>query len=261
MADPVRSLEDQLRDLGAHLDTGPPPDVATAVLRRLRTEPAPLAVRARRRLVTLVSALLAAVLTAGLLAVPAVRAAVVDFLTLPGVVFDRESPQPPSPTATPDGPLGTAYQLNGRTSLAAARRALPDRALAPTGYGEPDEVYVTGGGGRRVVHLLWRASADLPALPGSNAGLYVSAFGAEATAFLGKTIRGAETEEVTVGGRPAVWIADEHGTLLFGDDGLPDFATQRQSGPALLVDRGGFTVRIESRLAKADAVELADSLR
>jgi hypothetical protein len=261
MDENARSLEDQLRDLGAHLDTGPPPDVATAVVRRLRTEPAPLAARARRRLVALVSAVLAAVLTAGLLAVPAVRAAVVDLFGLPGVIFDDKSDQPPPAGNAPAGALGNAYNLTGRTTLVAARSQLPDRVLVPPGPGAPDEVYVEGEGDRRVVHLLWRARPDLPALPGSNAGLYITTLGRDAEAFLLKMIRGVATENVTVGDRPAVWLADEHGTLLFGKDGLPDYSTDRRSGPALLVDRGDFTVRIESRLSKDEAIALAATLR
>jgi hypothetical protein len=257
----VDDLDERLRDLRTHLDTGPPPDVATTVVRRLRTEPAPLAVRARRRLVAVVAAAVAAMLTAGLLAVPAVRAAVVEFLSLPGVVFDRDRPQPPSPGATPAGPLGAAYGLNAPISFEEARRAAPERVLAPGGLGPPDEVYVTGGGRRRAFHLFWRATPQLPALPGSSAGLYLSVFGGEAEVMLQKMIGGVPAEELTVAGRPGVWLGTEHGTVLFGPDGLPDYSTERVAGPALLLDRGGFTIRIESHLSRADAVSLAESLR
>jgi hypothetical protein len=231
--------------------------VASAVVRRLRTEPAPLAARARRRLVAVVAAAVAALLTAGLLAVPAVRAAVVDLLSLPGVVFDRDRPQPPAPSAAPAGSLGAAYGLTTRVSLTDA----PDRVVAPASLGPPDEVYVTGTGGRQTWHLLWAANPDLPALPGSTAGLYLSVFGGAAEAMVQKLIGGVPTEELTVGGRPAIWIGAEHGTVLFGSDGLPDYRTERVAGPTLLVDRGGSTVRIESRLSRADAVALAESLR
>jgi len=256
-----RSLEEQLRDVGIHLDTGAPPDVAAGVVRRLRSAPAPLKLRARRRLVAVVSAVVAAVLTAGLLSVPAVRAAVVDLFSLPGVVFDRDRPQPPKPTATAIGPLGTAYQLTRPVTLDAARRELPGRVLTPPDLGAPDEVYVTGDGDRKAVHLLWHARPDLPALPGSTAGLYLSVFGQEVNAMLQKMIRAVPVEEVKVGDRLAVWIGAEHGTVLFGADGMPDYATERLAGPTLLVDRGGYTVRVESRLAKADAIRLAESLR
>jgi hypothetical protein len=255
-------MDERLRDLGSHLDTGPAPDVATAVLARIRTEPTPLAVRARRRLVRLVAAVLAAVLAAGLLAVPAVRAAVVDLLSLPGVVFERSSPQPPRPSATPaPGPLGTAYQLTGRIPLASARRDAPERTLVPGRFGEPDEVYVSGAGDDQAVHLLWRSRPGLAALPGSGTGLYVSVFGNQAEVYLQKMLGGVPTVDVDVDGRRGIWIGAEHGTLLFGDDGLPDFSTRRLAGPTLLVDYGRFTVRIESTLPKDDVLDLAGSLR
>lgn len=253
-------LESQLRELGEHLDTGPAPDVATQVVRRLRTEPAPLAIRARRRLVTLVAALLTAVLTAGLLAVPAVRAAVGELLSLPGVVFDRDEPLPPKRPAPP-GALGAAYQLTGRVTLADARRLAPGRTLVPAGVGDPDEVYVTGKDADVAVHLLWAARSGESALPGSRAGLYVTVFGAQADAYLQKMIRGVDSEEVTVDSRPAVWISEEHGTLQFGRDGLPDFSTSRRAGPTLLVDRGGMTLRIEADRPKAAMIDLATSAR
>ena len=258
-----RSLEEQLRDLGAHLDTGPSPEVATAVLRRLQDEPAPLVVRARRRLARLFTALLAAVLAAGLLAVPAVRAAVVDLITLPGVVFDRDTPQPRQPAgAAPTGPLGGAYELERPVSLAEARRVAGRRTLVPDRFGPPDEVYVAGTGSAQMVHLLWKAQRpELPELPGSAAGLYIMVFGNEAEARLQKMIFGVRTEEVRVDGRPGVWIGSPHATMLFGQDGLPDYSTRRAAGPALLVDYGGYTVRIEARVTKEDAVDLAESLR
>lgn len=246
-------LDGRLHDLRTHLDTGPPPDVATVVVQRLRTDPPPLAVRARRRLVALVSAALAAVLVGGLLAVPAVRAAVVEWLSLPGVVFDRERPQPPTPTVTPGGPLGAAYTLRTRVRLNDVR----DRFPLPTGVGDPDEVYVTGS----AYHFLWRATSDLPSLPGSTAGLYVSVFTPEADALLQKMIRDVPVEQVRVGDRRGLWIGTEHGTVLIGPDGWPDYSTERVAGPTLLVDNGGFTVRIESRLSRDGAIALAESFR
>ncbi len=251
-------LDERLADLRAHLDTGPVPDVAPAVMRRIRSEPAPVTVR--RRLVALVAAAAAALLTAGLLAVPAVRAAVVELLSLPGVVFDRDRPQPPSPTVTPSGPLGSAYRLTTPITVEEARRPDAERAPVPSGVGPPDEVYVTGDGNRRVVHLLWRASPELPALPGSSAGLYVMTFSGEADAIVKKLIGGSMVREVTVGGQPALWIGVNHGTALFGPDGLPDYGSERVAGPTLLLDRGDHTVRIESGLARADAIALAESL-
>lgn len=250
-------VERELQDLATHLDAGTPPDVASTVVRRLRAEPAPLAARARRRLVAAIAAAVAALLTAGLLAVPAVRAAVVDLFSLPGVVFDRDRPQPDAPSAPVAGPLGAAYKLTSRVSLVGA----PDRVQLPADLPPPDEAYVTGPGNRQIYHLLWRATPDLPALPGSTAGLYIAVFGAASQPFVEKLIGGVPTEEATVAGRPAIWIGVEHGTVLFGSDGMPDYNTERVAGPTLLVDKGGFTVRIESRLSRDEAIDLAESLR
>jgi hypothetical protein len=263
VADHHRVLDERLRELAANLDTGAAPEVAPAVLARLRTEPTPLAVRARRRVTAVIAAVLAAILVAGLASVPAVRAAVGDLFRLPGIVFDRGAPTPPRPTVTPGpGRLGEALQLDGPVSLAEALRLAPERVLVPSrpGLGEPDEVYVAGQGDRQVVHLLWRARPGLPALPGTAAGLYVTVFGDEAGMLLQKATRGAELEQVTVDSHPGLWIAREHGTIRFGPDGVPDFASERLSAPTLLVDRGTSGVRIESRLAKADVLTLAESL-
>ena len=87
-------------------------------------------------------------------------------------------------------------------------------------------------------------------------------FRARATPFIEKTIgSGAQLERLTVDGAPAYWIKGAHGfAYSTGDSGAYD--EQRLAGNTLLVDRAdGILLRIEGRLSRERAVEIARSVQ
>jgi hypothetical protein len=256
-----------LRELGRTLDTGPVPDVAPAVLARVAgTVPrAPLLGRVGRRLRILLGAALVAVLAA----VPAVREAAADvagaMLRLPGVVVRAGEAPRPVPSASPApavaGRLGVelGYSRPPVTLAEARQRAAPVLRL-PAGLGPPDEVYLHGPGGR-VVSMLWAARPGLPALPGSRIGLLVDTITPSDGPLFEKYVGSFPAEQVTVAGRPAVWIGGPHELVPIGEDGWPRYDLGRGARGTLVVPLPGGTVRLESGLDRAAALRLAAGLR
>jgi hypothetical protein len=262
-----------LRDLGAGLDTGPVPDVAPAVLARVAgTVPRrPLLARAglrERRL----RAFLAALLAAGLTAVPAVREAAADVagavVALPGVLVragdapagSRPSAAPGPPAVAAAGPLGRELgYTRAPVTLDEARRRAAATLRLPARLGPPDEVYVLGPGGR-AVSMLWAARPGLPALPGSRAGLVLDVVTPSDLPFFEKYTGSLPTEPVRVAGRDGVWIGGRHELVPIGEDGRPRYDLGRQAAGTLILPLPGGTVRIESALDRDAAVRLAGTL-
>jgi hypothetical protein len=160
------ALERALRDLAAAVDTGPVPDIAPAVLTRLREQPTTRRRRAWARITiaTLVLALIVA-------AVPDVRGAVAGFVRdLPGMLFNTSEKNAPPVPRRSNGSLGGPLGLTGPLTLQAARSKVPFPVLAPESLGAPDEVYLRGD---RAVMMLWRARPGLAPLAGSQVGAMV----------------------------------------------------------------------------------------
>jgi hypothetical protein len=244
---PSRSLEQALQDLARALDTGPVPDVAPAVLARVRSEPA------RRRVGWLRSVLVAIAVSLLLASIPGVRVAVADFVRgLPGVLFDSESA--PSPSPPPSG-LGESLALTRPVTLEEARRQVAFPVLLPSVWGRPDEVYVRGS---HAVTLLWRARPGLPALEGSDIGAVVDVIDPSVGAWLEKRLYGVGVERLLVDGHEAAWIGRAHPLLLLDETGQA--VRQRLAARTLLIYERGVTVRIESLLSREQAVAVARSL-
>jgi len=248
------ALERALRDLAAAVDTGPVPDVAPAVLARLREQPR----AARRRpwlriaIATLVLALVAA-------AVPDVRSAVAGFIRdLPGVLFNTSEkhvpPVPPVPRRL-NGSLGGPLGLTGPITLQAARSEVPFPVLVPESLGAPDEVYLRGD---RAVTMLWRARTGLPPLAGSQVGAMIDVIDPATAAIFQKMLYGIGFQRLVVDGHEARWIAARHPLLVLDAHGDP--VARREAARTLVIYTGQVTVRIESQLSRDAAIRLAGSL-
>lgn len=278
MADrrPDGDLVPRLRDLAPSLEYPPTPDIAPAVRRRLARggpRPARLSVTWWRR--ALAFALVLLVLGATLGAFPPTRRAIAERLGLRNVaivitVVPTPTPTPPPPatsfappttsgTAPLEATLGTATALTD----AQARVTFPVRVPAAPGYTAPDTVYVgTPPTGGRVA-FVYRARPDLPAIPGTDIGLLLTAFrgGLDAGLFTKGIPSASGLEAVQVRGASGYWIAGGLRLFLYRDaSGTIREDTIRTAGNTLLWERDGVVYRMETTLSRDDALRVAASL-
>ncbi|HJP64839.1 MAG TPA: hypothetical protein VKA30_00885 [Actinomycetota bacterium] len=262
-------LERTLFEIGGRLEDPPAADLADAVARRLRSDPArggPVLRMPRWRRPSLswrpaVAAVAAvAVLIAGILTVsPGARHAVAGWLGLRGVQI--EVTPSPLPTSLPSGPR--AIELGPLTSLADAQRQVGFRILLPhtAELGSPDEVHVQPLYLSEQVFLVYRPRAGLPAAPETGLAVLVSEFrAAPDEGFYKKLSVGSGTVEfVRVKGQPGYWIQGGHEVAYVDDNGIPIQDTARLAANVLLWQRGDLTLRIESSLSRSEVLRIARS--
>ena len=123
-------IETRLQELAAHVDFPAEPDVAPAVMARLRAEPEAAAPRRRWRPRVAIPLAALALVVGGVAAVPSARSAVLRWLGHPGRA-DRAGAR--------DAEAGAVHAQPRRARPAAARaRSCPDE------LGGPDSVYRDG---------------------------------------------------------------------------------------------------------------------
>ena len=147
---PVAAIEAALRDLAVHIDHPQTADLSVVVVARLTAAPAPP--RSRRPRVALAAALLVVVL----LAWPAPRHAVADWLGIGAVRVVR----------TGDVPAGTGsvLRLGREVSLEEASDRAPFTILGPATMEAPSAIYM-GEPSADSVTLLW---GEGPGVPGTR---------------------------------------------------------------------------------------------
>ena len=243
-------IELELRALGRELDLPETPSLAGAVAVRLRAEPPRARVRpGHRRLVLALAAL--AVALAAALAVPSVRAALLDVLGIGGVTIERVDELPP---VSPPGELG----LGPAVSLDEARAAVDFRVRRPDPdeWGEPDGVYlgeVVPGG---IVSLRYGSEA--------RPRLLLSEFQGRVEPDLVKKVITPATriEFVTVRGTTGFWITGEpHAVTFFDRDGLAREDVFRLAANTLVWAENGVTYRLEGEFGLPTALAIAGSVR
>jgi hypothetical protein len=262
----MSELERQLTQLGRELDYPATPDLAGAMASRLRAvEPARAkAVRPRlfppaglRR--ALVLALVTLLLLAGTVfaAAPGVRDAVLEFFGLQGATVER--------TATlPTPPPEQNLDLGSRTTLERARDRIAFEPLVPGELGDPDFVYLREPPSGGVLSLGYRPRPGLPRARTTRLGLLVNEFRGDIHPdFVGKLAGpGTRIERLTIDGRPAIWIEGAQHFFFYRDpDGNIVEDELRLAQNVLLLERGPLLVRLEGALDRAQAVEIARSLR
>ncbi|SEF18276.1 hypothetical protein [Jiangella alba] len=272
------ALERELRALGRSAataidDAGPAPaEVATSVLNRLDTSPAPAraawwrrtpdpaarwpwaagqvtrlrlaagriaqwswgAGPGRRLAVVAVAVLVALGLTAP------VRAAVGEWLGI-GAVAVRPGPSQPSASAPQPAPAGL--------SLDAAAERTGLTPVVPPVLGAPDGVEVSADD--RVLSLSWGSGPGTVRLDQVADPL--------SPVYLKTAVLGSTATTLTVAGRDAWWFGVPHDLVLLAPDGRERTESARVAGPTLVWVDDGVTFRLEGAGDRGRAVEIAAS--
>lgn len=261
-------FENRLRSLAQGFPYPPTPNVARKVMAKLNT-PAPRPILRRRW----VQALLAIViLFASLMAVPPVRAAVLDFIQIgivrifpsqPTVAPSLEAPVTSTPqaavpataTSAPSEPplISFLEQLAGETTLDDARQQVEFPIPLPThpaDLGQPDRIFVQNANGWMIV-LVWLDPAD-PSLV--RMSLHLIQDSSWAINKMGPTV----IQETTMNGRRAVWAEGDYPLLLRNGD--IEF-TRLIQGHVLIWEGDGVTYRLETALSLEETIRIAESLQ
>lgn len=285
---PFEELERSLLSAGQALRYPRTPDLASRVMQRIQELPSGRSARARpglpaqrTRLVYALAVIL--VLLAGLLAVPSVRAQILEFIQI-GVVRIFVGPPTPTPTLPPPAatlqlgpstlyagtpsptlrssatpfptptPLTSLLDLEGETTLATAAQQVDFPILLPSyppELGVPDKVYLQDIGGQALV-LVWlrpgdaeEATLSLHLLTGpQNISIYK---------YDPEILR-----ETSVGSNSAVWAEGPYFLKLVNGN----YESLRMvSGHVLLWTDGTVTYRLESNVEMEEAVRIAESLQ
>ncbi len=201
----------------------------------------------RRHWATAVAIVL--VLLLSLLAIPPVRAAIIEFIQIGAIkIFDVPSAQPTLTEPLQKLSLG---DIGTEITLAEAQDIMP--LLMPTipNYAAaPDAIYrQTLNEREAVITLVWYGNDARPQIALTQIG--IPSFG----------IKWASGEQVTataVNDLPAVWIEGPH-LFSFAEFAFSDFVTI--DSQVLLWTAGDNTLRLEGDLTLAEAVDIAESLR
>lgn len=247
-------VERALVALGASLEYPTTPSIAPAVVASLTTElrlrPGPpfpgLALWPRRRVLLLAAALVL------LLAGTALAARLVI-----GAVEIRVVPTPATPRPTD---VATGPALGERVTLAEAQRAVSFPVRLPPALGPPTEVHLAEVPfGAPVVVLTWEPDAAHPRIEGTPWGTMLMELPAEEEPVAFKELLGSTLfRTVRVSAHDGFWISGPHDLVLRTPQGERRFLVQ---GNVLLWEDGDTTFRLETALAEADAIALAETVR
>ncbi|MBQ0978239.1 hypothetical protein [Micromonospora sp. M61] len=233
-------LERELRDLSAWLETPDAPDVTARV--RVRLD------RPARRWRPLAAAALVAVVVA---VVPPTRAAVADAVT--GLLRFAGVSIATTPARTLPG--GTPSPLPGQRSITLdeAQRAVRFPIRQPAKLGPPERVLVAdpdATGTCRVATLLYDRGA-----------LRVDAFDGRLNLAFHKEVTPPGADWVQVNGDFAIWVDGPHVLSYVDRAGEVRQETARLAASTLIWQEGDVSYRLEGAVGKAEAIEIARSLR
>jgi hypothetical protein len=254
---PLTPLEDRLLAAGRAVRYPRTPDIGRAVRLRL--------VRPGRITLALRVAAVVLVLLAAALAVPQVRAAIIEFFQI-GVIRVLPGTETPAPegrtplTATPRAAeprdvqpshLVSIAGLAGETSLEEARARVPFEIRLPShppDLGPPDRVFLQDDGPMLI--LVWTEAADP-----DRVRLSLHLIGPEG--FFITKYHPQELQETQVDGLKALWARGPY--LVSLTSGREDFR-RLVDGNTLIWEQDGITYRLESDLSLSEAIRIAESL-
>lgn len=275
----VDRLEKRLSEFAGAFEYPQTPDVAGALeWEALRRRRKPGAWFSGQRLAWGIALLL--VFLAGLMAVPPVRAQILEFLQIGAIriLLSQPSPTPsPSIIASPasgallptqlegsqaDRPTGTPvptstprpfpFQLSRPTTLSEARAAAGYRARLPAypdDLGTPDLVFAEDFGGPAII-LVWLETDDP-----EKTRLSLMQLGGDA---LIEKFSPQVISETQVNNQPALWTEGSHSLRYRSAAQLVEMVVE---GNVLIWQEGEITYRLEGDLTMEEAVRVAESLR
>lgn len=224
-------IEERLRELEPHWPATP--DVWPTVAARLQPPP-----RRLRPLLTAAAVLIAALALGGAV-----------FAALPVVAKGLG-------IGTVDIRFGPIEEIAGSLDLGepvSGNAGVP----VPAALGAPDAAYQSNGIG----WLVYRPRRDLPEVLGTGVGALVARIGGEG--LLDKVIDPTATSrtDITVDGRPAVWLeGGSHELLVRRMDGGVTSTRGRLAGNTLLWVDEGVTYRLELAVGLEPALRIAESM-
>ena len=239
----MTELETRLADLADDVGFPETPDLLSGARDRLASP--------RRsgwgvRLVV-AAAVLAAALGAVLAVSPGARSAFLELFHIHGATISRVD-------ALPRAGAKAGWAPGVTVSLAEAQRRVDFRIRLPRASGERrvrNVLFDPRGGG--VVSLVWCCEPTV----------ILTQFVGDALPYIQKFASQAATiDRVVIDGKPGYWVAGGPHVVVFRDaDGVFQNYELRVSGNVLLWVDDGVTLRLEGKLEKSEALEIAASVR
>lgn len=228
------------------------PDVARGVRARLaeRARPRRTPSPRLRRVVAVAAALL--LVLAGLLAVPQVRAAILEWLQVGAIrIFVVEpTPAPLEPLRTPIA-TPKLSGLGEQMTWAEVRETVPFPVRLPSRLGPPEAVYLRQAYEPMVVSLVWFDAA-------APEQIHAMLWQINAANFATKWVYVDQMQELTVNEQPAFGLTGPHTLQLLEETAHPP---RLVTNTVLIWQSNGITYRLEGEFTLEEAVQIAESLQ
>jgi hypothetical protein len=262
-----KPIENQLIQAGRDFFYPPTPDIAGRVRQRME-RPKPTQNGWRRHAAWAAGFLI--LILAFVLAVPPVRAQILEFLQFGAVRIFLTTPTPtptlaPTPTVIPStltpapsqipSPTPSLLDLGGETTLAQAQKSANFPILLPTypAYlGPPDKVFFQDLGGPTVI-LVWLQ-------PGEPDQVRMSLIAFGPGSFAGKYAPETVTS-TTVNGKDALWLQGNQALILRKSNSSTGNVEIMVNANVLLWMEGEITYRLETSLPLDEARRVAESVK
>ncbi len=252
-------IEPRLQALAKEFQYPPSPSVTDAVMTRLRKTMTHS--RVNRQLAWALTMII--VLLAGIMAVPPVRAAVLEFIQI-GIVrifpapIESSVPTIETPVTSTPAPIQSSLiplleALAGETTLESARNIIDfpiPLPSYPSDLGEPDRVFLQDADGWMVI-LVWLD-------PHQPDQIQISLHLIEAGSWTIQKFQPTIVNEASVNGMRAIWTVGDYPLILRNGDAQ---FTRMIDGHVLIWEENKITYRLETNLDLAEAIRIAESLQ
>ena len=229
---------ERIAETAVYFPYPPTPDIAGAVQQRLQPQPT----RDKHLRWAVALALFVVLLSASLLAIPPVRAAVFEWLRIGAIEVFVVEEVPAAETAVPLSIL----DLGEAITLEEAQAVFPEPLRQPADWDAANPVYSQQFLGRLpTITMQWRTADGVSVTLSQIAAPYLGM----------KWASGEQVVETAVAGKTAVWIEGPHPLRL--KTGESDMQINIDSN-VLIWTEGTITYRLEGQFNRETAVQLAE---